>query len=107
VEDSVSLTLAPVSARKFRTNLEQIRWTLRETQRSMSEKTGIPLRTYRRLENGELDNPPITYLVNCAIVLNQPLEAVCERAWLSWSAFDPRVEPRTHRVQLVRATSKR
>jgi len=68
----------------------------------MSEKTGIPLRTYRRLENGELDNPPITYLVNCAIALNVPLEVICESAWLSWSPFDPRIQPRRQRAQLVR-----
>lgn len=84
-----------------------MRWTLRETQASMSEKTGIPLRTYRRLENGEMENPPITYLVNCAIVLGQPLEAICEQEWLSWTPFDPRIEPRRHRVQLVRPPLKR
>jgi transcriptional regulator with XRE-family HTH domain len=73
----------------------------------MSEKTGIPLRTYLRLENGEMENPPITYLVNCAIVLNMPLEDICEAAWLAWSPFDPRIKPRRSRVQVSRPPGTR
>jgi DNA-binding XRE family transcriptional regulator len=76
-----------VSERKFRTRLELERWTRDHTQQWMSEKTGIPLRTYRRLENGELTNPPIRYLVNCALVLDMPLEDICEPDWLRWSSF--------------------
>lgn len=53
----------------------------------MAERTGIPLRTYQRLEAGMIPNPPIRYLVNCAIVLEVELEAVCEPEWLRWTQF--------------------
>jgi transcriptional regulator with XRE-family HTH domain len=56
-------------------------------QETMATLTGIPLRTYQRLEAGKITNPPIRYLVNCAIVLEVELEAVCEPAWLRWTDF--------------------
>lgn len=60
----------------------------------MSAKTGIPLRTYRRLESGQIDDPPISYLVNCAIVLNIPFEDVCETDWLRWrKQTEPAAKP--------------
>ena len=80
-------TLARVSKRNYRTQLAHERDFRGLTQAWMSEKTGIPLRTYRRLENGEIGNPPIGYLVNCALVLDVPLEKVCESAWLRWMPF--------------------
>lgn len=54
-------------------------------QETMSVRTGIRLRTYQRLEAGKIPNPPIRYLVNCAIVLGVELEAVCEPEWLRWT----------------------
>lgn len=80
-------TLARVSKRKYRTQLAHERDLRGYTQAWMSEKTGIALRTYRRLESGEIENPPIGYLVNCALVLDVPLEKVCEGAWLRWMSF--------------------
>jgi transcriptional regulator with XRE-family HTH domain len=59
-----------------------------ETQETMSRKTGIGLRAYRRLENGQLQNPPIRYLVNASKVLGVPLEEICEPEWLEWTVFD-------------------
>lgn len=56
-------------------------------QERMAELTGIPLRTYQRLEAGKITNPPIRYLVNCALVLEVELEQVCEPEWLSWTDF--------------------
>ena len=56
-------------------------------QEAMAERTRIPLRTYQRLEAGKIQNPPIRYLVNCAIVLEVELEAVCEPEWLQWTDF--------------------
>ena len=56
-------------------------------QETMAERTGIPLRTYQRLEAGKIPNPPIRYLVNCAMVLEVELEAVCEPEWLRWTEF--------------------
>lgn len=63
----------------------------------MSLMTGIPLRTYQRLENGKLTNPPIRYLTNCALALGVPLEEVCELAWVEWTRLEggPPSPPRT------------
>ena len=55
------------------------------TQEQMSKETGIPLRTYQRLEAGGLYNPPIRYLVNCAVVHGVSLSEVCEPEWLDWT----------------------
>lgn len=76
-----------MAPRGYKTKLHFERVAAGHTQAYMSENTGIPLRTYRRLENGELVNPPIRYLVNCAIALNVPLEDVCEDEWLRWTRF--------------------
>jgi transcriptional regulator with XRE-family HTH domain len=72
-----------------RTRLGELRQKTRPSikQEAMSERAGIPLRTYQRLEAGKIPNPPIRYLVNCAIVLGVELEDVCEPEWLRWTKF--------------------
>jgi transcriptional regulator with XRE-family HTH domain len=76
-----------VSPHKPRTRLGELRRRRIPVikQEAMAERTGIPLRTYQRLEAGKITNPPIRYLVNCAIVLGVDLEEVCEPEWLRWS----------------------
>lgn len=74
-------------ARKKATQLKIWRFRHKLTQEQMSEEAGIPLRTYQRLEAGELWNPPVRYLVNCAIVHGVPLAEVCEDEWLEWTEF--------------------
>jgi transcriptional regulator with XRE-family HTH domain len=63
------------------------------TQKEMSQMTGIPLMTYRRLERGEIDNPPLRHLINCALVLeidpNDLVEALIEDQWLRWLGLSP------------------
>lgn len=86
--------------REFKTQLEYRRWMRHETQESMSRKTGIGLRTYRRLENGEIGNPPIGYLVNIAIVLDLTLSEICETDWLSWREFNADARAPGGRVKL-------
>ncbi len=59
----------------------------------MVELTGIPLTTYRRLErgkSGDLDNPPLRYLINCALVLQMMIEEVFPVALDEWTVFDER-----------------
>lgn len=87
---------------RWKTKLHYVRGGGSLTQKSVSERTGIPLRTYRRLENGELTNPPLRYLVNCALVLNVPLEDVCEDEWLRWTPFDTTARKPTRRLRLTR-----
>ena len=39
------------------------------TQREVAAGTGISNTVYQRLERGEIDNPPLRYLTNCALLL--------------------------------------
>jgi transcriptional regulator with XRE-family HTH domain len=76
-----------------RSNLAKARIASGLDQKTMAEKTGIPLSTYRRLERGkqkpdDLDNPPIRYLINCALVLHMSLEEVSPVALDEWTVFD-------------------
>jgi len=64
-------------------------------QKTMAELTGIPLTTYQRLERGkgnDLDNPPIRYLINCALVLQVDIEDVSPVALDEWTVFDERAQ---------------
>lgn len=40
------------------------------TQEEVARHAGIPIATYRRLERGEIENPRIGWLTNCAYVLD-------------------------------------
>jgi len=57
------------------------------SQRELSELTGISMRQVQRLDGGEIDNPPIRYLVNIAMVLKVDLLDICEDEWLDWMDF--------------------
>ena len=54
------------------------------SQRQLAERAGLSLRTFQRLERLEMDNPPIRYLTNIALVLNCSLEDLIEPAWRAW-----------------------
>jgi hypothetical protein len=58
----------------------------------MALATGPSVATYQRLERGEMSNPPLRYLVNCAIVRKVELDEVIEDEWREWYPFD--VEPK-------------
>jgi DNA-binding Xre family transcriptional regulator len=53
------------------------------SQRRLAELTGISLRTLQRIERLEVDNPPIRYLANYAIVLGCEREDLIEPEWRS------------------------
>jgi transcriptional regulator with XRE-family HTH domain len=61
------------------------------SQEDMVRLTGIPDRTYRRIESGENDNPGVRHLTNIAYVLGwDPLAdigEVCKAEWLEWQIF--------------------
>ena len=57
-----------------RSRLYERRTAAGVSQRRLAEATGISLRTLQRIERLEVDNPPIRYLTNCAIVLGCELE---------------------------------
>jgi transcriptional regulator with XRE-family HTH domain len=57
------------------------------SQRELAKRTGLSLRTLQRIERLEVDNPPIRYLTNLAIVLDCELEDLIEPAWREWKDF--------------------
>ncbi len=61
----------------------------------MAPAVGLSLSTYRRLDNGQIENPPIRYLINCAMVLDVPLTSLIEDHWLEWAQLGDRtpIEP--------------
>lgn len=73
---------------KHPTHLAAWRILSGKTQREMAEATGISLSTYRRLERGEIDNPPLRYLANCAIVMDTDIASITEPEWTQWYVFD-------------------
>jgi transcriptional regulator with XRE-family HTH domain len=69
-------------------------------QLAVAEQTGIPVRQLRRLEKGEIERPPLAYLVNLAMVLDveNPLD-LAEDSWVEWQVLDARAAtppPRKH-----------
>jgi transcriptional regulator with XRE-family HTH domain len=78
-----------------RTKLAALRLDQGLSQQEMARRTGLSIATYQRLERGDLWNPPLRYLVNCALVLGVELEQVFEDSWREWHTFsahadDPR-----------------
>jgi hypothetical protein len=55
------------------------------------------MRHIQRLDWGELDNPPIGYLVNIAKVLEVDLLDICEDRWLEWMVLDPSAPTAPHK----------
>lgn len=54
--------------------------------------TGLSIATYQRLGRGELWNPPLRYLVNCAIALEADLDDVIDDDWRTWHSFSARAK---------------
>lgn len=75
-----------------RTQLAALRQKRGVSQQDMSWATGLSVATYQRLERGEITNPPLRYLVNCAIALEVDLDQVIEAEWRQWHAFSARAK---------------
>jgi transcriptional regulator with XRE-family HTH domain len=80
-------------SRKRKTRLQEAREIIGLTQDEMARRAGIRLRTYQRLESGTVANPPIRYVVNCALALALELSEVCEPEWLAWLPSAPARKP--------------
>lgn len=63
------------------------------SQQDMAGYIGVSIATYRRLENKEIANPGLRYLVNCALVLEIELTALIEDEWLEWADLTDRTPP--------------
>jgi transcriptional regulator with XRE-family HTH domain len=74
-----------VAEAKRKTHLRERRIALGFTQPAMAQRAGLPLRTYQRLEAGELNNPPIRHVVNCALALGLRIQDIAEPEWISWT----------------------
>lgn len=70
------------------TRLAALRVRAGVSQAHMARTTGISSSTYWRLERGRIANPPLRYLVNCAIALGVELDDVIEDAWREWLVLD-------------------
>lgn len=77
--------MAGVREQPAHTNLARVRQRAGLTQQQLAKLSGLSLANLRRLERGELPNPPIRYLSNLALVLDVPLGEICEPEWLGWS----------------------
>jgi transcriptional regulator with XRE-family HTH domain len=59
------------------------------TQLELADAIGISEPTLRRLERGEMTNPPIGYLVNAAMALGVSLDDLIEDEWRQWHHIRP------------------
>jgi transcriptional regulator with XRE-family HTH domain len=75
-------------ASSVKTKLAAARLRRGLTQREVAERSGISYATYQRLERGEIDNPPLRYLTNCALLLGVRVGDLIEDEWLQWKRFD-------------------
>jgi transcriptional regulator with XRE-family HTH domain len=95
-------------ARERKTRLRLAREAANVSQVALAERAGIPIATYRRLERGEVRNPSIRLLVNCAIVLFTPIEELLDDEWIEWLPTDRREPPPVEdRLPLVRELEPR
>ncbi|MFL5964242.1 MAG: helix-turn-helix domain-containing protein [Gaiellaceae bacterium] len=62
------------------------------SQLELADPEGIPIATYGRLERGDVRNPSIRPLVNCAIVLLTPVEESKEQRRLTGISRDATLE---------------
>lgn len=72
---------------KLATRLAAIRHWRGATQTELAEKVGMSVDSYRRLELGQVENPPLRTLVNCAKALGVPFDGLVEPKWRAW--WDP------------------
>lgn len=66
-------TRADWDRRGVRSRLAVARQSRGLSQERLAPTVGLSLATYRRLEAGRIDNPPLRYLVNCALALGVEL----------------------------------
>jgi transcriptional regulator with XRE-family HTH domain len=80
----------PLEQTKVETKLAAWRVRRGVTQEEMAKATGISYSTYWRLERGRYRNPPIGYLINCALALGCELNDILEQDQTEWHIFDRR-----------------
>ena len=79
----------PGEQTKIETRLAAWRTKRNITQAELAAAVGMSLTTYRKLERGDFDNPPLRYLVNCSIALDCKLDELLDDRYREWYPFDP------------------
>jgi transcriptional regulator with XRE-family HTH domain len=81
---------------RARSKLAEVRLRRRVTQQQLSEVTGIPLSTYRKLERRTLkpQSKPLSLYVNCAMALNVSLREVLDEDDTEWTVLDAQASQR-------------
>jgi transcriptional regulator with XRE-family HTH domain len=69
---------------KLATRLAERRIERGMSQRELADASGISIATLQRLERGLVENPPLRYLTNCALVLGCELDDLVEESWRTW-----------------------
>jgi transcriptional regulator with XRE-family HTH domain len=78
-----------VAARKqpqisFDSLLAEVRASKGVNQHELARQTGMSLSSLKRLEHGEVANPPLWWFINCARALNVELEEILDPKLLAW-----------------------
>ncbi len=60
------------------------------TEQELATVTGMSTATYWRLEHGQMPDPPLRLLANCALALGVELEDLIEDEWREWKVLDAR-----------------
>jgi transcriptional regulator with XRE-family HTH domain len=68
------------------------------TQQELAHEVGMSVPTYRKLERKKMRNPPLRYLINCAIVLDCDWNDLIEPEWEEWIDLRLPDEPRGRRA---------
>jgi transcriptional regulator with XRE-family HTH domain len=77
------------------------------SQAEMVRATGLSRATYLRLEQGKFDNPPLRYLLNCAVVLEVPVMRLTQPEWRRWLPSEVAPAPPEWAVSKSRAAIAR
>ena len=72
------------------TSLARFRRARGITQHELAAAIGISPKTYWRLEHGQITEPSLRLLVNCAMALRVPLIELIEPEWREWFVYDER-----------------
>jgi transcriptional regulator with XRE-family HTH domain len=89
------------------TKLAHARISRGVTQEDLARAVGISVPTYRRLERGDVRNPKLGQLVNCAIALGVELDTLIEDEWREWLTFDARAAAPPEPQAFWRRTTRR
>jgi transcriptional regulator with XRE-family HTH domain len=69
---------------KYLSRIALIRIARGVTQRELADAVGVSHKTLRRLESGQMEDPSLALLTNCALALKVRVEQITEPSWSEW-----------------------